>query len=201
MITHYSGTVEKFASGLGERQIRIVASDATRDRAGDILDPLGCDLTAYRKNPVILFGHDARNPVARAIEIGKTSQSVTAKVQFPNEGDNDESDRIYRLVKGGTISAVSVGFSPVESTPLRNGGVKYTKWELLEISLVSVPCNPNAVVTARSLPDEDIRERARALVASVRADDAFLMAREHARALLSELRADDAETSDPETVK
>ncbi|MBV8488547.1 MAG: hypothetical protein JO161_09740, partial [Planctomycetaceae bacterium] len=39
-----------------------------------------------------------------------------------------------------------------KSEPLRNGrGLRFTDWELVELSLVSVPANPSALVTQRSL--------------------------------------------------
>jgi hypothetical protein len=48
------------------------------------------------------------------------------------------------------MKAVSIGFQPIESEPLAGGGRKFTKWELLEISLVAVPANSEALVIARS---------------------------------------------------
>jgi hypothetical protein len=47
-----AGHVTKFLSTVGERQIRVIASDATPDRMGDILEPGGCQLaTLYRYIP------------------------------------------------------------------------------------------------------------------------------------------------------
>ena len=57
---------------------------------------------------------------------------------------------MYGLIKGGVLNAVSIGFSPIESEPIKGGGWRYTKWELLEISVVAVPANPNALVVQRA---------------------------------------------------
>jgi hypothetical protein len=46
---------------------------------------------------------------------------------------------------------VSVGFRPIEWTPARGGGQTFTAWELLELSVVSIPCDPDALVIARSM--------------------------------------------------
>ena len=62
---------------------------------------------------------------------------------------------VYRkLYKGGFMRASSVGFIPREwkigqndKDPRRT----YTKAELLEISLVTVPANPNALMSAKGL--------------------------------------------------
>ena len=48
----------------------------------------------------------------------------------------------------------SVGFHPIEGEPLKDsksGGYRFTKSELVECSLVSVPANPNALAIAKSL--------------------------------------------------
>jgi hypothetical protein len=61
----------------------------------------------------------------------------------------------YKMVEAGLLSAVSVGFMPLEfawSTDKdRPYGMDFTKQELLEISLVPVPCNQNAIALAKSL--------------------------------------------------
>jgi hypothetical protein len=58
------------------------------------------------------------------------------------------------------INAVSVGFISLAREPLREGGWRFTQWELLQLSIVSVPANPNALVIERSLGrrDPSIRE-------------------------------------------
>ena len=136
--------------GVGERQVEVIASDGTRDRMGDILVPSGCDITNYRRNPIVLAQHDATLPIARAtVSVGV--DKVSALIDFPPAGTSDTSDAYLRLMKAGIISAVSVGFMALEWEPLSTGGLRYTKWELLELSCVSVPANPSAIVTGKSI--------------------------------------------------
>jgi HK97 family phage prohead protease len=204
MITHYSGMIQKFTSELAaQRQVRFIASDATPDRQGDVLLPEGCDLTNFKRNPVLLWMHRADMPVAKAIEISASSRGVVALAQFPDEGVDEQADKVYRLIRSGVVNSVSVGFMPIKSTPLPKGGSKFTRWELLEVSFVSIPANPSAIITQRAMPDDldALRERALALVASVRADDAALSPRERARQLVAAVRADDIEPPDPEAVR
>jgi len=179
----FSGAV-KFASG--ERQVQIIASDPTPDRQGDILEPLGVDLTNFKKVPSILWMHRPDSPVARAVDISATARAVTATVQFPPDGENDVSDKVYKMIRSGVVNAVSVGFLPIASSPLPKGGQRFTKWELLEISFVSIPANPSAVITARAAlsPREAARQRVRALLA-IDPGDAGI--RERARRTLAEL--------------
>jgi HK97 family phage prohead protease len=139
----------KFLSTVGDREIRVVASDGTPDRMNDILDPPGVQLSEFRKNPVVLAQHDNTKPIAVVPDIAVRGDRVEALIRFPDEGVSDTADEYCRLVKSGVLNAVSVGFLPVEYEPRNNGGLFYTKWTLLELSIVSVGANPNALVIER----------------------------------------------------
>jgi hypothetical protein len=75
-------------------------------------------------------------------------------VEFANADIYPFADTIYRLIKGGYLKAVSVGFRPDKwafSTDRdRPSGIDFKKQTLLEISVCPVPCNPNALGAARS---------------------------------------------------
>jgi HK97 family phage prohead protease len=144
----------KFAAGgaaLPDRTIIAIASDATLDRTGDIMVASGCDATAYKHNPVVLRDHDPTRPVGTASVIAKSGR-LEAVVKFAPQGISETADETYALVKAGVLNGVSIGFRPIESEPLSRGGVKFTKWELLEISIVAVPANPSALIVQRSYP-------------------------------------------------
>jgi hypothetical protein len=52
------------------------------------------------------------------------------------------------LVEHGFLNAVSVGFTPVEAVQRPDGGTDYQKIELMELSLVPVPSNRDALIQA-----------------------------------------------------
>ena len=98
----------------------------------------------------MLLQHDPLQPVGNAwpkIANGR----LEAKIRFAAEGLSAKADEICALYKAGVMKAVSIGFQPIESEPLAGGGRKFTKWELLEISLVSVGANAEALTIERSL--------------------------------------------------
>lgn len=140
-------------STLSDDEVEVVMSTGTRARDGHILVPQGALLDNYRANPVVLFQHDANIPVARASDIRVSGNDITAKITFAPRGVSLKADEVRGLVKSGVISAVSVGFDPIDGEPLDPrkpyGGKRYTEWELLECSFVSVPADTGAVVTAR----------------------------------------------------
>jgi HK97 family phage prohead protease len=142
--------VQKFAS-VGDRQIRVRASDGSLDRSGDIVVASGCVADNYRKNPIVLFSHDPNIPIGKA-DVTVRPDCVDALITFAPANISKKADEICALAKAGVLNAVSIGFSPIEYEPLpATNGRKYTKWELLEISVVAVPANASALVVERSL--------------------------------------------------
>jgi HK97 family phage prohead protease len=141
----------KFLDGVavGDRQVRVIASDATPDRMGDILEASGARLANFRRNPIVLAQHRDDQPIGTA-SVALDGDKIVALIEFPPAGVSVLSDQYLALMKAGVLSAVSVGFLPIERVPLDSGGYRYTVWELLEISCVSVPANPAALVTERS---------------------------------------------------
>jgi HK97 family phage prohead protease len=149
--TTFIGTSTKFFSSVGERQVKVIASDGSIDLMGDILEPRGAELDQYRKNPVVLAQHASDAPIARCSDIHVENAAVLATIDFPPAGTSERSDEYLALLKAGVLNAVSVGFLPIDREPLRDtGGWRYRRWSLLELSIVSVPANPAALVVERS---------------------------------------------------
>ena len=137
--------------GLGPRQIRVRASDATKDRAGDILVPGGCKVMAGDMTVPVLVDHDASvKSLVGSAKVIVTDNSVEALITFLDEGLDPTADMTCAKAKAGVLNSVSVGFNPLAVTPIK-GGYQYDGWDMMELSLVVVPCNPNAVVTEKSL--------------------------------------------------
>ena len=136
-----------------DRTVTVVATDATVDRMGEVVEPAGAMLDAYRRNPVVLRDHDPCRPVARATDIALRGGRIEAVIEFPPAGQSALADETFDLVKAGVLNTVSIGFDPVETEPLdasvQYGPLRYLKWELLEISFVSIPANPSAMVIQR----------------------------------------------------
>ena len=143
---------------VGERQYEFTASTADMDRDGEVIDVSGWDLKNFKKNPVIMFAHDYRTlPIGKATKIGVKDGKLMDVVEFPPEGTYEFADTVARLVDAGYLKTQSVGFIPkkwedgdMEDDDSRGKKPRrtYTKQELLEISIVPVPSNPNALMNA-----------------------------------------------------
>lgn len=149
-------TTEPQVQDEASRTVRFVFSDATVDHAGDSIDPKGWDLGVFKRNPVALFSHMSwEPPIGRASNVKVEGDQLVGDIEFAAADVYDFADTIYRLVKGGFMNAVSVGFKPKEwafaADKDRPFGINFKKQTLLEISVCPVPCNPNALGEARSL--------------------------------------------------
>lgn len=146
--------VKKITAERGDG-LDFVLSDATVDRYGDVVEPAGWDLRNFKKNPIALFGHNSGFPIGRWENVRVEGGKLVARLMLAAKGTSARIDELAGLVEQGILRAVSVGFRPIESEPIDKnrpyGPQKYTKQELLETSLVSVPANPAALALAKSL--------------------------------------------------
>lgn len=131
-----------------------IASTAKTDRHNEVVDPSGWDLKNFKQNPVLLWAHDHTIPA-----IGNATKVWISEGKLMFKGVlNDATDfarGIKRLVDDGVLKTFSVGFMPVDMD-----GNTYTKQELLEISLVNVPANPDAQMLAyKSLKEEGLEDK------------------------------------------
>lgn len=140
---------------IGPRTVRVVCSTGDVDRAGEQIVQSGIDLTAYKTNPVVLFGHDPMMPIGLASAVGMAAGNLVATIEFAPEGVSQKADEICGLVKNGIVNTVSIGFDPIETEPMivgkPKGPERYLRIELMEISFVSIPCNKNALVVQRAM--------------------------------------------------
>jgi HK97 family phage prohead protease/HK97 family phage major capsid protein len=133
--------------------LEFVLSDETPDRMDDVIMSDGWDLANFNKNPIALFGHQSSFPIGKWKNVRVVDKQLRGFLELAPEGTSARIDEIRRLVDADILRAVSVGFRPKESKPRAESdwGLFFTKSELVETSLVSVPANPNALAVAKAL--------------------------------------------------
>jgi len=149
-------TVFKSASQSADDPLEFVLSDDSTDRMGDTIQPSGWDLTAFRQNPIALWAHASSRPIGTWADVRVAGKKLLGKLKFATEGTSTLIDELRSLVEQRVLRTVSVGFTPLEAEPIRDIDGRMTGWnfikqELLEVSLVAVPANPNAIAVARSM--------------------------------------------------
>lgn len=144
-------------AGAGDATLWVL-SDASKDRYGDTVSVDGHQLDAYRRNPVLLWAHDSEAPpVGRIPDVYVESSGEEGRL-MGKMGAGDWVPRdvqpfawaVSQMVKLGFLNAVSIGFLPVEFTFNDDWTMNFKRQELLEVSVVPVPANANALAEARS---------------------------------------------------
>lgn len=145
-----------------KRIISGIATTPEPDRVGDIVEPLGVQ---YKNPSPLLWMHQHDLPVGQ-VTFGKpTKEGVpfTASIASVVEpaGLKARLDEAWESVKAGLVRAVSIGFKAIEWSIIEDtGGIRFMKTELLELSLVTVPANAGATISAIKSLDHKYRSAA-----------------------------------------
>lgn len=171
---------------------RITITDDSVNRYGFRVLTAGIRLDNYRKNPVLLFGHNTESlPIGRLDDIRvEPNGSMTALPVF------DENDKLALAIKdkfdNGFLFAASIHFEPItlsDDPKLALPGQTdstVVECDLLEVSMVTIPGNTNAVAlsahSTKAIPplklitsEMDLKKIATALGLSEDADEAAVM--------------------------
>jgi len=144
------------ASG-DDRKVKFIFSTNAKDRHGTRINPKGWRLDNFNKNGIASFQHRAYGDPDPDMIIGKANawnsdNKLVGTIDFETKEVNPLADKLYQKVKAGTLNAVSVGFVEHDG----HWGTKdieeedeetyyFDDIELMEISLVTVPSNPEAL--------------------------------------------------------
>ncbi|KKL07964.1 hypothetical protein LCGC14_2580710, partial [marine sediment metagenome] len=140
--------------------INYISTDAL-DRDNEVIEHRGVVLDDYKKNPIVPWAHDYRDPpIGKNLWIKSDRKGLVAKTCFLR---HPFAELVYNLYTediqgtGPALKAWSVGFIPLKwkdakpdekvAEDERPQTVRrtYKKWLLLEYSAVPVPSNPEAL--------------------------------------------------------
>lgn len=129
-----------------------IANAANEDRIGDVILKDAWILDNYKNNPVVLFNHRYDNLVGKAtsIEVSDVGLEIVAEIGNPSMGYEltDTQKMVRSLLAQGILKAFSVGFMPLEvKYDETNEVFLIVKAELLEVSLVTVPCQQESLIS------------------------------------------------------
>lgn len=126
-----------------ELRIEGYASTDSVDRSSDVILPSAWTkggLKNYENNPILLFNHDYNKPIGKVIEIMTDKRGLRIKGVI-----SKSAGEVYHLVKEGILSTFSVGFLIKDAEYDKAAdGLVVKDAELLEVSVVSIPCNQDA---------------------------------------------------------
>jgi HK97 family phage major capsid protein/HK97 family phage prohead protease len=143
-----------------DRKVKFIFSTDSKDRHGTRINPDGWRLDNFNKNGIASFQHRAYGDPDPDMVIGraqawKSDGRLVGTIDFEQEDVNPLAEKLYKKVKAGTLNAVSVGFVEHDGHwgqdkdrghPDEEKDTYYfDDIELMEISLVTVPSNPEAL--------------------------------------------------------
>ena len=136
-----------------QRVITGVATTPSPDRVGDVVEPMGVEF----KNPLpLLWQHEHDKPVGTVQFDQPTEKGITFTARLADVKDEgklkDRIDEAWQSLKANLVRGVSIGFRPIEYSWLDEGGIRFIKSEVFELSLVTIPANAEATInTIKSL--------------------------------------------------
>lgn len=131
----------------GAKVFRFKATSDVVDRQGEIVKADGWEFGPFLRNPVFMRSHDYESlPIGRVIALEPQADGFIASVVFDNE--DPDARMVQSKYERGFLNAVSVGFRSLERSGSKFGKdpLQHTRQELLEISAVAIPANPEAVM-------------------------------------------------------
>ena len=131
-------------SRLADGEFGFTASTTGVKRDGLDLEMKGGTFDNFRRNPVVLWAHDY---LGRNLPIGKVEKIRVLKNELRVRVVFDEADpfaaEVARKYRDGFLNAVSIGWEVVEFDANTR---TVTEWDLLDISAVPVPGDPDALM-------------------------------------------------------
>lgn len=131
--------------------LTFVISNPGVDRDNDTIAMDGWNLKNYKKNPVVMWGHDySLPPIGRSKRLSVKGEDLISVPEFVPKEIFPFAGMVKELVHGGWVKAASVGFvGETVAWNEKRGGFDFQKQELLEYSIVPIPSNPDALAEAK----------------------------------------------------
>ena len=160
------------------RTVTFVASDDSVDSAGTVLNQDNWDLRRFNANGIIGYQHkvyggwdDTDNPdnvIGKGVAYVE-DKKLMVDITFEPADINPLAEKIYQKIMFGSLRAVSVGFLPVGRGKFGEGADAETYYfagqELLEVSVVNIPANPNALKKSLEAEQEYLESERKRLLA------------------------------------
>ena len=145
---YLNSSFETKALKKGSKSLKIAgyANTTAKDRSGDVVtaEAWAKGVENFRRNPVMLYQHKHDAPIGRIDKI-----QVDKKGIFVEGSVSDAAEKLHgiqTLIKDGALKSFSVGFRVKDGKYNReDDSMTITDVELLEISVVSVPCNQDSL--------------------------------------------------------
>lgn len=132
------------------------ANTIAKDRSGDVItaEAWAKGVDNFRKNPVLLFQHKHDCPIGKVDKIVVDKKGIFVEASVSEAAERNHG--VQTLIKDGALKSFSVGFKVKDGKYNRNDdSMTITDLDLLELSIVSVPCNQESLFSLKKSFDSD----------------------------------------------
>jgi len=132
------------------------ANTITKDRAGDVVtaEAWAKGVKNFLKNPVMLYQHKHDCPIGKFEKVTVDKKGIFVEGLVSDAAEKNLG--VQTLIKDGALKSFSVGFRVKDGKYNReDDSMLITDVELLEISVVSVPCNQDSLFSIRKSFDSE----------------------------------------------
>jgi HK97 family phage prohead protease len=141
--------------GLPHGVIEAIIATEDLDRHNEHMKISGIETP--RKNYKVYYNHSYHGskdlPIGIIEKLTKKSGQLIGRLKLA-VNEYDFAEQVYKLVQGGFIDSMSIGFIPKEWD---ENSQTWTRSEFVEASLVAEPANVEALVTSKGLSQEDAK--------------------------------------------
>jgi len=148
------------------REAEFVISSESTDTYDTVFVAEGADFTRYEQNPIVAYAHrtwsDDPDMILGTSEVRQEGKLTIAKVRFEDVDTNPLAEKVFKKIQRKTLRMASIGANILEwrygdeSKGENKNTIYFTRWELLEWSIV--PIGSNAEALKRSVETyEEIR--------------------------------------------
>jgi hypothetical protein len=173
--THYRDFTASVAPGLDPNGPDVVATITcdTVDADNEVVLPQGADLSRYVKAPRVMLCHAYGRPgeyyplpIGKALWTKRQGRALVQGIRFARSSAMGRE--VQGLFEEGMLNTFSIGFVSLDASrpttqekalhpDWKDVGLVHRRWKLLEVSVVPIPCNEDAVGTylrkGRELPE------------------------------------------------
>jgi hypothetical protein len=149
---------------IANREAEFVISTESVDSYGTVFMADGADFTRYNLNPIVAYSHescsDDPDMILGTSTVRQEKKVTIGKVRFEDEETNPMAEKIWKKIVAGTIRMASIGARVIEwrwgdeAKGEDKNVIYFTRWELIEWSIVPVGSNPDALLRNQQTLEE-----------------------------------------------
>ncbi|OXB01741.1 hypothetical protein B0A75_04685 [Flavobacterium oncorhynchi] len=137
------------------REAEFVISSEAKDTYDTVFTADGAEFERYESNPIVAYGHrtwsDNPDMIIGTSEVSQEGKLTIGKVRFEDAESNPIAEKVWKKVQAGILRMASIGANILEwrmgdeAKGEDKSVVYFTRWELLEWSIVAIGSNPDAL--------------------------------------------------------